>query len=196
MNAPADRRKVATNIAETLDKAAAVLQQLEDSLTRSGFATGADAYVAMCQILVGQRLWSLANQLDELEPRFLAVAERARAVHALLAPYADIMARLGSMTEALNAAWASNGDEQKEATASPSPPAVEKETNTKADAVLQALLMEGGGPVSFTALKARLGIATEELRRILDELASGGAVTHRKTSGRHVYALVQSRHQG
>lgn len=193
MNAPPDPIALKANIAETLDKAMGILQQLEDSLTHSGFATGAAAYGAMCQILLGQRMWVLANQFDDLEPRFRCVADRARAVHALLAPYTDIMMRLGSMTEALDAALAADGVSEGKVVDFEPAPTFEKPERPITEAVLDSIRAENGSPISFTALKAKLGIATVELRSILNELTSLGAITHKRASGRDVYTLAPVR---
>lgn len=166
---------MAAHVRDTLGTAIEVLDHLERSLQRAGFGAGAPAYAAMSQVLIGQRLWADARAVGtELQPRFAAVAAHARAIHALLEPYADAMLRLGAVA---------GGD------ASPALPAIPDDDLT---ARVLHVLAAHGGPASVSALKAQLGCTGDELRPALEALAAQGAVTRRRSSGRDVYTLASS----
>ena len=164
---------MAAHVRHTLGTAIEVLDHLERSLQRAGFGAGAPAYAAMSQVLIGQRVWADAQGVgSELQPRFAAVAAHARTIHALLQPYADAMLHLVAV--AGDAAPPSAGDD-----------------DDLAARVLRVLAAHGG-PASLSALKSQLGCTGDELKPVLETLASRGAVTRRRSSGRDVYALSSS----
>jgi hypothetical protein len=156
--------------ADSLDTALEVLRQFEMSLRRAGFAEGSAAYHEMAGVLLRQRLWAQANDSDA-DPRYAQIGAHARAIHALLAPYADSMLRLSAV--------AADDPAPAPAAAPPTGPAAQ---------VLRAL--HDGGRLSFTALRAQLRLDGGELQRLLAELAAAGTITCRRASGRDVYTLA------
>lgn len=157
--------------ADSLDTALEVLRQFELSLRRAGFAEGSAAYHEMAGVLLRQRLWAQANGAAD-DPRHAQIGAHARAIHALLAPYADSMLRLSALAA---------DDEPAPAPAVPAP----------AGPAAQVLrVLQEGGRLSFTALRAQLGLDGGELQRLLAELAAAGAVTCRRASGRDVYSIA------
>lgn len=173
------------NIANTLETASDVLRQLEESLNQAGFTPGADTYRSMCQVLMGQHQRTLSSTTSALKPDFSEISSRARAIHALISPYAEIMNRLGSIVE-INANAAIDPAPATEINTLPDKP------NSPTGLILQALQNEGSDPLSFTALKSRVFIGSEELQLILAQLVASGAIVQKRASGRDVYVLVTS----
>lgn len=171
------------NIANTLETASDVLRQLEENLNQAGFTKGADTYRSMCQVLMGQHQRALSNTTPALESEFSEISSRARAIHALISPYAEIMNRLGSIVE-------SNANLPTEPR--PATPAVPDSPNSPTGLIIQALESEGSDPLSFTALKSRVFIGSEELQLILAQLVASGTIVQKRASGRDVYVLVTS----
>jgi hypothetical protein len=164
-----DATRLAAQVHETLGTAIEVLGHLERSLERAGFGAGAAAYQSMSQVLIGQRLWAQSTPAGAaLQPRFAEVAAHARAIHALLAPYADAMLRLGALVPAADEPAPAPADEPRAR-------------------VLHALR---AGPASLSALKSQLGLGGAELKPLLDALCAAGTITHRRTSGRDIYTLA------
>lgn len=157
--------------ADSLDTALEVLRQFEASLRRAGFAEGAAAYHELAGVLLRQRLWAEANGAA-VDPRHAHIGAHARDIHAMLAPYADSMLRLSVLA-------------QEAPLAAPAPAAPPAGPGAQ---VLHAL--QGGGRLSFTALRAQLGLEGSELQRLLGELAAAGTITCRRASGRDVYSLA------
>lgn len=156
--------------ADSLDTALEVLRQFEASLRRAGFAEGAPAYHELAGVLLRQRLWAQANGAVA-DPRYADIGAHARAIHALLSPYADSMLRLSAVA----------ADE-------PAPVAAEPVPTGPAAQVLR--LLQEGGRLSFTALRAQLGLDGGELQRLLGEMAAAGAISCRRASGRDVYSIA------
>lgn len=160
------------NVRQTLATALKVLAHLEQSLCRAGFAEGREAYRKMADTVVGQCLW-LNSAGCEVPSELAQIAERARAVHALLNPYADAMLRLGALCDAL-----------------PGKPAAEPPPEPP-DPVLD-LLSQARRPLSLTALRAELGGDRKQLLARLEALEQSGRITRRNAGGRETFGLAES----
>ena len=91
---PSSEKEMLENVASTLATAKEVLTHLESSLKRAGFDEGATAYKSMCDVLLGQRLWSLSRADEKLRNQFKEVSEKAATIHKILAPYTETMLKL------------------------------------------------------------------------------------------------------
>lgn len=169
------------NIANPLETASDMLRQLEESLNQAGFTDGADTYHAMCQVLMGQHQRMLSSPTAAAEPDFSEISSLARAIHALISPYAEVMGRIGSIVEPTT---------NPPTESSPATPALPDPPNSPTGFVIEALKSEGNDPLSFTALKSRVFIGSEELQLILTQLLAAGTIVQKRASGRDVYVLV------
>ena len=177
-NLPAEKQAVLDNVRKTLATAQKVLEHFEQSLLRSGFAEGSAAYRKMAETLLGQRLWTAACGAS-LEVEFAAVAKRAKAIHALLVPYADTMLRLSAVAGLQPA---------------PHQPELDKHTATtpdgSTDEVLD-LLAKARRPMSMSALAAQ---ARCDRRTLLDRIAvleQQGRLKRGGSARRPLYSLPE-----
>lgn len=154
------------NVRQTLATALKVLDHLEQSLRQAGFAEGRDAYRKMADTVLGQSLW-LAAKEGEAPEELNLIADRARAIHALLTPYTEAMLRLGALT----------------GTQTASKPRPDPE-----DPIIK-ILARARRPVSFTALRAELGADRKQLLARLGELVQAGTIIRHSGGGRESYSL-------
>lgn len=169
-----DERELLANVGRTLDTAIQVLTHLEQTLVRAGFARGAGAYRSMCDVLLGQRLWSLSRADDRLRHSFKDVAAHAAAVHRILHPYTETMQRLSALSafecELLSGAGVADQDR----------------------AVVRILELGGDG-LSFTSLADSVSLQEDVLRVALDRLISSGRVVAKRKRGRVYYHVAEPR---
>lgn len=74
----------------------------------------------------------------------------------------------------------------------PATSALPDSPNSPIRLIIQALESEGSDPLSFTALKSRVFIGSEELQLILAQLVASGTIVQKRASGRDVYVIVTS----
>lgn len=160
---------VLENIVGSARTAEQVLAHMESSLRRAGFDQGLGAYRKMGETLVGQRLWSQAQQNDEINRLYAAVSARARSIYGLLEPYTDLMRQLASL-EALG---------KSESTS--------KQIDPLGNKILEILV---AGETSVTAIRSRLSAARTDIEARLQELEALGRVVPRVASGRRLYRLA------
>lgn len=160
---------VLDNIAGSARTAEQVLAHMESSLRRAGFDQGLGAYRKMGETLVGQRLWSQAQQSEEINRLYAAVSARARSIYGLLEPYTELMRQLASL-EALGESTSAN-----------------KQIDKLGEKILKIL---EAGETSVTALRSRLSAARTDVEARLQELEALGRIVPRVASGRRLYRLA------
>lgn len=160
---------VLENIAGSARTAEQVLAHMESSLRRAGFDQGLGAYRKMGETLVGQRLWSQAQQNEEINRLYAAVSARARSIYGLLEPYTELMRQLASL-EALGESASAN-----------------KQIDQLGEKILKVLAT---GETSVTAMRSRLSAARTDIEARLQELEALGRVIPRVASGRRFYRLA------
>jgi IclR helix-turn-helix domain len=154
------------NVRDTLGSVGEALEHFRQSLEAGGFEDGADTYARMSDIVVGQRLWARSEEVVELEEEFERVATIATRIHALLLPYVDTMARLGSLA---------------------SLDSVEGIDPGSAEGRVLAALARGGRALSVTAIKTAVGEPMSRVRAAMEELEERGLVTRMVRGGRPFY---------
>jgi hypothetical protein len=171
-------QELETNIVATVSTAEAVLAHFEQSLVAAGFGEGAQSYVRLADTLIGQRLWAETSGMAS-DARFTAVANHARAIHALLLPYTEAFERLA----VLAAPTLLGDDVSLSVPDEPVGAAFEHDPLT-----LRALeaLDAATRPLSTTALRAELGVSKTELRAALDRLFEAALIERHGTSGREL----------
>ncbi len=82
---------IANNLKRSLQSADGGRASFLASLSGSGLREALSGYRQLQAVLIQQRLWAQDHSRSELEPLFQSIAETAGEIHAILAPYADIM---------------------------------------------------------------------------------------------------------
>jgi hypothetical protein len=162
------------NVSATLATAARVLEHLHSALVRAGFVSGMPAYRSMCDLLFGQRLWSLPRADDRLRAQFQDVAAKATAVRDILEPYTDMMRRL-SAVGTLDLAPVPRPE--------PEPARPPQSDGGRIAATLRA----HGRPMTVTALAREAGMTRRHAGDLVRGLVTAGAVKAVKAGRRTLY---------
>jgi DNA-binding transcriptional ArsR family regulator len=176
------------NVDATVRTSLEVLDHLEQSLRRAGFETGIGPYQKLSETLIGQRMWSRESAGPEIERGFRNLARKARAIFAMLDPYAEIMKRLAILCEPADG-LSPDGDARVAAQAGKKAKERKKESASApvdADPALAALAK---GELSFTALRDRLKTDRRDLAGRLLALENAGAIASRLAGGRRLYRI-------
>ena len=162
------------NVRKSVRTAVDVLTHLERSLERGGFAEGAATYNSMCNTLLGQRLWSRGFENPEIDAAFGELSRLAARIHATLAPYTQMMVRLGAL---------SADDVDLGLTRAP------EEAVDPDERRLLEVLHEAGKPISFTRLRTRTGLPRASLEKLLTHLVDAGVASEVRVSSRRMITL-------
>lgn len=173
------KEQLVVNVRESVRTAIEILTHLERSLLQGRFAEGVGSYRAMCDTLVGQRLWSLEVDDNEIDQLFQQLAEIAVRIHSVLAPYKSMMLKISAVAEL------------KTDTVKIVVPASEVDENLEDEAitVIEAL-REYGKAMSVTRLQSKSGLIRKRLLGVLNELEAAGRITIARSGGRRVVVLA------
>jgi hypothetical protein len=193
--AKASEQAIVDNVRKTLATTAQVLAHFEQSLLKSGFAEGSQAYRKMAEAVLGQRVWSASHRVH-FDEEFAEIARRARAIHDVLSPYADAMLRLSAVVqlqrEVSSPVAARSSDDRAPTAVPPAAPPPRGHNEVVAEALqdrVLACLSRARRPMSLTALCSGIGCNKSELLQELEALERGGRVQRRGTT-RASYSLT------
>jgi hypothetical protein len=172
--------ELVANVRRSTETAVNVVQHLEQSLARGGFAAGLAAYGQMTETLAGQRFWSLDKSDGEIERNFRDLTAAAARVHAMLAPYVRMMERLGALA----------GVTQGPASDHPGSPPVKSDGLTPDQRTVVGELRAAPEPLTISGLRTRTGLGTRHLRELLQELEAKGLTKATGPEQRRRYAAV------
>ncbi len=158
-------RQTARMLEKSLKSTADGLDLLLKSLERSGLGAAAGPYQQLGQVLFQQRLWAVDYRRDELTPLWKAIASKAAAIHALLEPFATVMAELKEIDRIVAVEGVT---EASTPAGEPEPPAPDALTGR-----LLGLLAQDVA-ISQTRLAGTLDCLPEERRQRLRQLAQAG----------------------
>ncbi|MEW6646706.1 MAG: DeoR family transcriptional regulator [Pseudomonadota bacterium] len=159
----------ADNIAQTLLAVRDALHHFTASLSRSGFAAGADSYRQMAAIVVGQQLWARDQGVNSFDERFREIAMLAIEVHRQLQPYVQAMEQIGALLELV-----------------PPPPRYPEES---IEGRVVSHLAAARRPLSTTQIGTALGVASTTIRRILNNLDKEEILTKTGSTNRPQWGL-------
>ena len=145
-----------TNVERSLDAAESALQHFVASLEKAGFASSADAYSRLTDVLIAQWLWTEENGISELQSRFDKIADLAESISLYLQPYVEAMTRICAIRRPRTA---TSGTEPE----------------SLAGQILQALFAAGHS-MTASQLRAATGASSTALRRELAGLANRKAI--------------------
>ncbi|MCP3915689.1 MAG: hypothetical protein GY711_09050 [bacterium] len=161
-----------SNVKTSVGTGREVMQHLRKSLDSAGFPAAIAPYRKMCDTLLGQRLWARDIEGDPLRAEFEELAREAQAVSEILAPYAELVQRLGAVA-------------MVEAPTQPVP-----QLDPASEAVLAAL-GQAPRPMSRTRLREATGLAAAALKHALGQLADEGRIEEVRSGGRRLFRLSQ-----
>lgn len=179
--------QLADNVRKSVRTAAHALDEMERALRQSGFAQGLDSYRRVCGVLIGQALWA-EQHAPELRDEFARLGRRAASIHALLAPYAEIMDKLTALCGRTDEP---TGAAEAPAVLDARPTAAERTAEGASELerdVVDRLAAAKRG-LSFTRLVDAMGVDRSRLRACLEGLEYRGVIEGLSTSGRKLYRL-------
>lgn len=174
-------RQTARMLEKSLKATAEGLDMLLKSLERGGLGAAVGPYQQLGRVLIQQRLWSVDYRRDELKPLWKAIAAKAAAIHALLAPFAATMGELKDIDRIVATGGVAGAPAPA---ATPPPPAPDALTGQVLDLLVADLA------VSHVRLAGALDCPAEERRRRLRRLARAGLLEERGWGRSRSYRLA------
>jgi hypothetical protein len=157
---------LAKNVEDASANALLALRHLEQSLVQARFEEGRDAYISMCKTLLGQRVWSLDKNNENIEANFLAIGQVSSHIIEILSPYITNFEKLSRLIDETT---------QKQ------PSTIE--LNPEQTRVIDALKQEQQ-PISITRLRTLVRMGRQKLDKLIVELLEASLVTETRQSGR------------
>lgn len=190
----AEKAKLAQNVQATAEKALEVLGHMEAALRSGGFASNAEQYRKMADLLLTQKLWADRMTSGELAAKFAEVGKTAASIYGILRPYQNAMSRLAVLGEpatgdATDPSSASRGDGS-----APARPPEEVESpqagsgNDLAASIISTLRSRPRG-ASVSWVQSRVQASKTEVGACLADLERQGRVSRHSSSGRVLYRL-------
>ncbi|NPV68392.1 MAG: hypothetical protein HPY64_14715 [Anaerolineae bacterium] len=176
-------RQTARLLEKSLKSTADGLDMLLKSLERGGLGAAVGPYQQLGRVLIQQRLWALDYRRDELKPLWKAIAAKAAAIHALLAPFAAVMGELKDIDRI------TAGGSVAEAPAPAPPPAPDALTGQVIDLLVAELAVSG------VRLAGALDCLPEERRQRLRRLAQAGMLEEHGWGRGRSYRLTPAARQ-
>ena len=174
------------NVRASTTAAVDALEQFRLSLVRARFAESAEVYRSMCDTLLGQRIWTLDKDDDQVERNFQRLREEAAEIRALLEPYLKSFEKLEQVPV----------DTELE-DIEVSPPASrsvdEREPRGRPGAeslVIEALSKGRRNTLSMTRLRTSLGMPRKELEALLSDLSARQRIAIETSGSRKMIRLL------
>jgi len=168
MNSTPDGQ-IAHNLSQSLATAASGLRQFKQNLIASKLEQASGSYIQLKTVLIQQRLWACNSSRTELDPLFAHIAAEADVIHAILAPYVELMRVLKSINTLSPSGVA--GEEI--------PPSTESKSETLEHEIFRVLLT--CGPCSVTTLSSKLKKGAKQIRPAVENLCKSNRVQMRRS---------------